>query len=414
MQQTDNQQNMHISTGGRVSGREFWNTYRKEVFFFICLSALTVLSHWLSRFIPVSLYDNVILLFQHGANTALCLIGAWLLFSHSDGMRIRRACGYAMVAWGFSEMIFLLQVCCNQPVLSAGEEALSVYMLFAGNFLGWLLLLYPTETLRPGWMTWKIALWQLLPLTLLCVVDYFVPLDLRWLISLYPIALFILILSHIRAYRIWCENNYSSMEHIDVQWIVRYLNMLFVMGVSYGYMMVSDNPCRAFTQNLLVEFMFAYSIVEILFRNDPWLEMKANGECEETDEPVEDKEQETNDAVREKLEQWLDTEKPYLRTDFKLIDLMEVLPMNRTYLSQFINTVYGCTFYQFVSRYRVEEAKRLMREHPDWKLTEIAARSGFSSPVVFSHTFFRETGVSPREWSKNETDNQVGRQDAAL
>ncbi|MBQ2173109.1 MAG: AraC family transcriptional regulator [Bacteroidales bacterium] len=74
--------------------------------------------------------------------------------------------------------------------------------------------------------------------------------------------------------------------------------------------------------------------------------------------------------------------------------------MNRTYLSQFIKAEYGCTFYQFVSRYRVAEAKRLKLEQPDLKMDEIAARCGFSSRTVFSNVFTREEGVSPREWFK--------------
>ena len=80
--------------------RDIWRNYREEFFFFLLLSAFTILSHWLSRFIPADLFENVILIVQHGANLALCAIGAWLLFKHSDGMRIRRACGYALTIWG--------------------------------------------------------------------------------------------------------------------------------------------------------------------------------------------------------------------------------------------------------------------------------------------------------------------------
>ena len=97
----------------------------------------------------------------------------------------------------------------------------------------------------------------------------------------------------------------------------------------------------------------------------------------------------------------METEKPYLDPNFKLIDLMRALPMNRTYLSEFINTTYGCTFYQFVTRYRIEEAKRIMRENSELKMADVAARSGFSSQSAFSRTFTRETGQTPREWYKN-------------
>jgi len=82
------------------------------------------------------------------------------------------------------------------------------------------------------------------------------------------------------------------------------------------------------------------------------------------------------------------------------MDLRAVLPMNRTYLSQFINDTYNCSFYQFVTRYRVEEAKRIMQENPEMKMADVAVRSGFSSRVVFSQIFSKETGMSPRDWNK--------------
>lgn len=75
--------------------------------------------------------------------------------------------------------------------------------------------------------------------------------------------------------------------------------------------------------------------------------------------------------------------------------------MNRTYLSQFIHAEYGCSFYHFVNRYRVEEAKRLMSENPGMKMADISSRCGFSSPPVFSRTFTAIAGQSPHEWVKN-------------
>ena len=101
------------------------------------------------------------------------------------------------------------------------------------------------------------------------------------------------------------------------------------------------------------------------------------------------------------LEQWMQNEKPYLNPDFKLLDLRQVLPLNRTYLSQLINKEYNCNFYQFVTKYRIDEAMRLMKEHPDIKMQEVAERSGFSSSTVFGRTFSRETGQTPHEWSSN-------------
>lgn len=378
--------------------RDLWHNYRGELFFLLILSAAVALGHWASHFIPVELIDNAILPLQHGANVAICLLGACLLFLHSDGLRIRKASAYALVIWGLADAFLLMQdYLLHLPVLRIGSDELNAYTLFFCNFLGWVLLIYPTETLRPGWLNWKRTLLQLLPMAAFVTLDYWVPADLRPVIALYPAVLIGMLVSHIRAYRLWCENNYSTMDHIDVQWIVRYLAMVLVMGLSYMYILLSDNPGRVVTQNALLFFLYSYAIEQILFRKDPWTYLatnETNGREEEEDE----NENQPNWAAQ--LEQWMTTEKPYLKSDFQLIDLRTVLPMNRTYLSQFINNTYGCSFYQFVNRYRVEEAKRLLRECPELKMADVASRSGFSSQSTFTKIFTKETGFTPRDWYK--------------
>ena len=286
---------------------------------------------------------------------------------------------------------------------------LTSYELLICNLLGWVLLLYPTEALRPGWFTGRKALWQLLPLCALCVLDYVVPVNLGLIIAFYPFVLAALLITHMRTYRIWCEENYSTLDDIDVQWIMRYLIMLLMLAVGFLYICMTHSHTRAFTQRWLILLLMCYSTEQILFRRDPWQLLHQSEKVEATEpesECVPDETEETSApnevhaAYREALEHWMESEKPYLNPDFRLIDLRKVLPLNRTYLSQFINAEYGCTFYQFVNRYRIEEAKRLKIENPDMKVGEVSDRCGFSSPTVFSRTFTNIIGISPREWAK--------------
>ena len=128
---------------------------------------------------------------------------------------------------------------------------------------------------------------------------------------------------------------------------------------------------------------------QILFRPNPWVEEEETEVSPSPDLP----------PYAETLERWMQTEKPYLNKDFRLTDLQRILPLNRTYLSQLINTAFGCTFYQYVTNYRIKEAKRLMREQPEMKVSDVSDRCGFSSPTVFGRTFARETGLTPSEWA---------------
>ena len=103
---------------------------------------------------------------------------------------------------------------------------------------------------------------------------------------------------------------------------------------------------------------------------------------------------------RKVLEEWMDKKKPYLRQNFRIEDLRAALPLNRTYLSRLINNEYHCSFFHFVARYRVEEAKRLMATNPNLMLQEVAAQAGFASSTVFGRVFARETGMTPSAWRR--------------
>lgn len=374
--------------------RRLWSDYQSEVLFGSALLVLTGLSHWLARFIPVELFDGVITAIQNACTITVCLFGAILMFVHSEGIRIRKVWGCVLLVWGLADTFFLVQTyILHIPMLNIGGDAMSAFQLLVANLLAWLLLVYSQEAIRPNWLTFSKAMWQLLPICALVGLDYLLPVDLSYVIMCYPVLLAVYLTQHVRAYRLWCERNFSTMDNIDVQWIVRYLVMLLVLGLSLFYMCLTDNPTRAFTQQWLLLLLFGYTTERVLFRPDPWKQLRSTAE-EEPEEP----EDPLNAAYRATLEEWLEKEKPYLNPDFQLQDLRQVLPMNRTYLSQFINTKYGCSFYHWVNGLRIEQAKRLLTENPEMKLKDIAQQSGFSSPTVFSRIFIRETGINPREW----------------
>ena len=365
--------------------------------FFIITTVCVALSLWLSRSIPAGAFERILSPLLFTTTVTVAFFGSFLVFKHADGLRIRRVWGWTLLIWGLIDSTYIVgHIFARSQVMDMSAQHITTMELLLGNLLGWVLLMYPTEAVRPGWLSVKTGLWQVLPMYVLIGLDYLIPLSLRPLIALYPFALLPLLITHVRTYKNWCEENFSTLDAFDVQWIVHYLWMVTLVGVNYIFICVTQAPARGFTQLWFTIAMFAYSTEQILYRKDPW-EMVRGREKAEEPEPEAVSSQ---DALRQKLDLWMEQEKPYVNPAFQLSDLGAVLPMNRTYLSQFIKAEYGCTFYQFVSRYRVAEAKRLKLEQPDLKMDELAARCGFSSRTVFSNVFTREEGVSPREWFK--------------
>ena len=382
----------------RCSLRKFLVEYKEECLFGLGLLACMVLSYGLAPLIPIDIFRSIISPVQNTAIITVTLISTWAMARHSEGIRVRYVQARIM---GTISVIMIAGVSyrmsVNAELLPAeGIFAFDGWEMVGGDLLAWLILAYPSELLRPGWLTWKNGLKRILPVVVLGAIDMFVPWDLRWLLALVPVVWVALLFRHLHYYRRHAEENYGSVEQTDEKWVIRYLQMTLVLGISYTYLCFSDEPTRLFTQQWLMFFVIIYTNDQIIFHAKPWIE---NAEEEEEEEEV--TEIEPNSEYREKLEQWMETEKPYLNPDFRLNDLRQILPLNRTYLSQLIHAEYDCTFYQFVTNYRIEEAKRLMKEKPDLKMQDIAEQCGFSSPVVFSRIFARETGETPSEWCAN-------------
>jgi AraC-like DNA-binding protein len=372
----------------------FWSDYKSEVVFGLVLLVMLIASTFLSRLIPENFFDNFLNPALSFAFAAVCFFGAAQCLRHMKNNRIRRVWAIILILWGLWElMIVVLFKAVSNPFHVGNSFMESTPMLLACVF-AWMLLIYPRISIRPGKFNWGRGALFLLPIAVLGIIDYLLPYDVRILIAMYPLWLMYIVFQDIRKYRQWCEENFSTLDDIDVQWIVRYMVMIFLSGLVFYYLCVSDDPARAFTQQWYLMFVIGYTTDQVLNRPDPWERLHRTA----VEEEKEEESNPGNAAYRATLEAWLEKEKPYCNPDFQLTDLRQVLPLNRTYLSQLINREYGCSFYQWVNGLRIKEAKRLMTEQPELKMQDIAECCGFSSRSVFTKVFTRETGISPSKW----------------
>lgn len=381
--------------------RRIWSDYKTEVVFGLGMAILLIASTFLSRLIPQDFFDSFLNPALSFAFAIVCFFGAALCFRHLDNNRIRKTWAIILILWGSWELVMVALFKTAYNPFQVGNELMESTSMLVACVFAWMLMIYPSISMRPGNYNWRYGAMYLLPLVVLGVIDYVLPIDLRILIALYPMGLMYVIFLNIRKYRQWSEENFSTLDDIDAQWIARYMVMVLLSGLVFYYLCLSDDPARAFTQQWYLMFVLSYTTDQVLYRPDPWERLHYTA----VDEEKEEESDPANAAYRATLEEWLTREKPYLNPDFQLMDLHQVLPLNRTYLSQLINSEYGVSFYQWMNGLRIEEAKRLMTKQPDLKLHDIADRCGFLSRQVFARAFLRETGFTPSEWISRRNDS---------
>ena len=91
--------------------------------------------------------------------------------------------------------------------------------------------------------------------------------------------------------------------------------------------------------------------------------------------------------------------KIYMEPDITLDTLAESLSIVPRDLSILVNRHFGVNFYEFINRYRIEEAKRMLMsdEYRSTTITEIYLEVGFNSKSVF-YTFFKKLeGITPSQ-----------------
>lgn len=104
----------------------------------------------------------------------------------------------------------------------------------------------------------------------------------------------------------------------------------------------------------------------------------------------------------EVLQDFMTKEQPYLDNQLRIADLAELMNMPAHLLSQTINRSAKQSFFEFINRWRVEEAKRLLTES-DHSITAITFDAGFNSESAFYRHFKKVTGKTPKQYRRNPT-----------
>ncbi|MFD0960779.1 response regulator transcription factor [Paenibacillus chungangensis] len=92
--------------------------------------------------------------------------------------------------------------------------------------------------------------------------------------------------------------------------------------------------------------------------------------------------------------------------DVNLSLLSSIVGVSESYLSKQFAKEVGSNFIQYLTRLRMEEAKRLLQN--DVKIVEVAERIGYWNPEHFSRLFKKMTGITPKDFKKKSTARLAG------
>ncbi len=208
--------------------------------------------------------------------------------------------------------------------------------------------------------------------------------------------------SLIRRYNKRVANFYSNLQSRSILWVKVLLYSLVVTSVMSIIFNFIGRSVFVDSAGLLIIPSSIFSVLMFIIGMEGLMQNHSVAEIEidEKGAPEIALKNENSAKLKEKLLNLFAEEEVFKNPDLKITDVSEKLNTNRTYISKLINTEFSCTFSEFVNRYRVIEAKKLLQEESskNYSLDYISEKSGFGSMVNFMRVFREIEGTTPGKY----------------
>ena len=216
----------------------------------------------------------------------------------------------------------------------------------------------------------------------------------------YAVACFVLI----SRYSSLLRNTNSNMEKIHISWLRALVMGFLLVMLSEVVLLIAKiaNNLGDFVlgqETLSTIGLTGYYLSFILVNLLVFTAIRYFGVFEQVSDTVPVKKPTEEEFLQPEMAAKVDSAildtKIYMEPDITLDRLSEALHVMPRDLSMLINRHFGVNYYEFINRYRIEEAKRLLTESKGVTITDIYLTVGFNSKSVF-YTFFKKLeGVTP-------------------
>ena len=289
------------------------------------------------------------------------------------------------------------------------------YSLFSSALIMLLDCFYITK--RRVWT--HIILWIIFS-TLSGVVVFLVPSGIIQKISLFALAVWLVvfgvvlarrvIVAYRRAIRIFNETQADDIGAY-IEWLSIFTYWAVIFGVGCGLLtflpdkyvfiwILSSIPFYSYLFYSYQNYLLFYEQVENAFEQDIQSEEELLTNSGTEPEMVSEEEIPVSyTGIIEKVDNWIKTD-GYVKQGLTIKELSEILHTNRTYLSAYIKTTYKMTFREWITSLRLEYAKNILKEHPEINIQKLAESSGFLSRSNFIKLFTEKEGCTPAKWKK--------------
>lgn len=247
------------------------------------------------------------------------------------------------------------------------------------------------------------------------IIDRKVPPLFYWSSGFIALQFFLYIAASFRLinqYKKIASNKFSDQQRNNISWLsstILFFTLCMILATLNGFTGLTPlSKYYYFILTILVSLIFVF-INRVLFKALKTPEIfSVMEEKESASISAAPKytgsglNEEDKKRILEQLKKYMDDKKPYLEPELTLEQLASQLSLRPKILSQVINESLQQNFFDFINRYRIEAAKKMLTNPDDQKITvlEVLYEVGFNSKSSFNTLFKKHTGLTPSEFKK--------------
>jgi AraC-like DNA-binding protein len=205
-------------------------------------------------------------------------------------------------------------------------------------------------------------------------------------------------------------NFYSNLENKTIVW-VKFLLYSFVatstMSIAFNLIgreiFLHSTVLLAIPSSIFSILLFFIGLLGYM-QNHTVVDLKKD----DVSHPAFDQKKLHTGQMKLKLIELFENEKVYYKPELKITDISQMLGTNRSYVSALINKEINCSFNEFVNKYRITEAKRIMEKDStgNYSLNYLTESAGFGSVGTFIRVFKEMEGVTPGKYRESNNLNK--------
>ncbi len=222
----------------------------------------------------------------------------------------------------------------------------------------------------------------------------------KYMHAIQAIVYFILVYKLLSKHQKTVDQLFSTSDHYKLGWLVSFNIIYSVMSLA-GAIANLIPASITFSTSSIIDFTMLIFGTFTLYIGIKGLGQEPVGQIihlndelasgNETD-PI------PNNILIEKINNYVIDKEAYLNPELKIWDIVEYTGINRSYISQAINTGFSISFNHYINKLRIDKACNLLKTDNRKNIESIAFDSGFNSLSTFNRAFKKFTGLLPSEY----------------